>query len=83
MAPADGYNFPENVAHVMTLETYMNHIADHDLERYHLGMVTDEEELAALEEQYLGCPECAKRAEEAAVYVDSIRAAIITGDYDL
>ena len=37
----------------------MEHISDHDLERYHLGMVTDEEELAAIEEHYLGCPECA------------------------
>jgi hypothetical protein len=26
----------------------MNHISDHDLERYHLGMVADEDELAAL-----------------------------------
>jgi hypothetical protein len=26
------------------------HICDHDLERYHLGMVKDEAELAALEE---------------------------------
>jgi hypothetical protein len=31
----------------------MNHISDHDLERYHLGMVTDEDELTALEEHYL------------------------------
>jgi hypothetical protein len=38
----------------------MNHISDTDLERYHLGMVTDEAELAALEEHYMGCPECAK-----------------------
>ena len=39
----------------------MNHISDYNLERYHLGMVTDEAELAALEEHYHGCPECAKR----------------------
>jgi len=31
-----------------------DHISDHDLERYHLGMVKDEAELAALEEHYLG-----------------------------
>jgi hypothetical protein len=61
----------------------MDHISDHDLERYHLGMVTDEDELAALEEHYLGCPECAKRAEESAQYVDTIRATIITGNFDL
>ena len=44
---------------------------------------TDEEELAALEEHYLGCPECAKRAEESADYVDAIRAGMILGDFDL
>jgi hypothetical protein len=61
----------------------MKHISDHDLERYHLGMVTDEAELAALEEHYLGCPECAKRAEESAAYVDAIRAGTILGNWDL
>ena len=61
----------------------MNHISDHDLERYHLGMVTDEDELAALEEHYLGCPECAKRAEESAGYVDAIRAGIVQRKVDL
>jgi hypothetical protein len=61
----------------------MNHISDHDLERYHLGMVSDEEELAAIEEHYLGCPECAKRAEESTGYVDAIRAGIIQGNFDL
>jgi hypothetical protein len=61
----------------------MNHINDHDLERYHLGMVTEEEELAAIEEHYLGCPECARRAEESAQYVDAIRAGIIKGNLDL
>jgi hypothetical protein len=59
--------------------TDMNHISDHDLERYYLGMVADEVELAALEEHYLGCPECAKRAAESAQYVDTIRAALVTG----
>jgi hypothetical protein len=57
----------------------MEHISDHDLEGYHLGMVTDEEDLAALEEHLLGCPECAVQAEESAQYVDTIRAAIRTG----
>jgi hypothetical protein len=61
----------------------MTHISDHDLERYHIGMVVDEAELAALEEHYLGCPECAKRAEESADYVDAIRAGVIVGDFDL
>ena len=38
------------------------HITDHDLERYHLGMVTEEAELAALEEHLLACPACVERA---------------------
>jgi hypothetical protein len=61
----------------------MKHICDHDLERYHLGMVKDESELAPLEEHLLACPKCAERADESADYVDAIRAAIITGNFDL
>jgi hypothetical protein len=52
------------------------HISDKDLERYYLGMVTDESELAPLEEHLLACSSCAERVEEA------IRASIIEG-YDL
>ena len=51
------------------------HISDHDLERYHLGMVKDEAELAALEEHLLWCGACVDRAEAAAQYVDAVRAA--------
>ena len=58
------------------------HLSDHDLERYHLGMVTCEAELARIEEHYLGCPRCAQRAQEAADYVDALRAGIIKGNYD-
>ena len=61
----------------------MEHISDHDLERYHLGMVVDEAELAPLEEHLLACPECVERAEQTAVYVDTLRAAIIAGNFDL
>ena len=61
----------------------MKHIDDHDLERYHLGMVTDEAELAPLEEHLLGCPACADRAEASAAYVDAMRAAFVEGDSDL
>jgi hypothetical protein len=60
----------------------MSHISDHDLERYHLGMVTDVSELAQIEEHVLGCSACAVQAEEAADYVDAIRAGIIQGDWD-
>jgi hypothetical protein len=51
------------------------HIIDHDLERYHLGMVKDEAELATLEEHLLACGTCADRAAAAADYVDAVRAA--------
>jgi len=61
----------------------MEHLTDHDLERYHLGMVLDESELAEIEEHFLGCPECAARAEEAAGYVDALRRTIIEGGFDL
>ncbi|MGD0776680.1 MAG: hypothetical protein ABSC05_28015 [Candidatus Solibacter sp.] len=51
------------------------HIDDHDLERYHLGMVKGEAELAALEEHLLWCGVCVDRAEESAQYIDTVRAA--------
>jgi len=60
----------------------MGHISNHDLERYHLGMVTGTE-LEALEDHIIGCGDCADRAAEAAAYVDAVRAGIITGDFDL
>jgi hypothetical protein len=56
-------------------EDLPGHISDHDLERYHLGMVKDEAELAALEEHLLWCGVCVDEAEAAARYVDEIRAA--------
>jgi hypothetical protein len=61
----------------------MDHIFDHDLERYHLGMIHDEAELAPFEEHLLACPECAERADEAANYVDAMRHGIVLGGFDL
>jgi len=46
-------------------------------------MVVDEVELAALEEHLIACPKCAERAEENAAYVDTMRAAMIAGGFDL
>ena len=46
------------------------HISDHDLERSYLGMVTDESELAPLEDHLLACPACAQRSEATEDYVD-------------
>ncbi len=51
------------------------HISDHDLERYYLGMVPDEDELEHLEEHLLCCPPCVERAEETQDYVDAMRVA--------
>jgi len=59
------------------------HISDHDLERYYLGMVKEETELATLEEHLLGCAECVARAEAVQGYVDAIRAGIIRGNFDM
>jgi anti-sigma factor RsiW len=59
------------------------HITDHDLERYYLGMASDDIELARIEEHLLACPECVARAEESNRRVDLIRQAVILGDYDL
>jgi hypothetical protein len=61
----------------------MDHLSDHDLERYHLGMIVDEAELAPFEEHLLACFFCVRRAEETADYVDAIRSGIILGDFDL
>jgi hypothetical protein len=60
----------------------MEHVSDTDLERYYLGMIPDGPELAALEEHLLICGECVDRAEEAAHYVDMIRAWIIERNWD-
>jgi hypothetical protein len=62
----------------------MEHFADHDLERYYLGMVPDDSpEEQAIEEHLLWCQECIARAGESDRYVDAIRAAVIVGNFDL
>ena len=53
----------------------MGHIFDHDLERFCLGMMTDESELTGLEKHLLCCPTCVERAEETQDYVDAMRVA--------
>jgi hypothetical protein len=57
------------------------HISDHDLERYYLGMVTQEEELAPLEEHLLWCQSCVDRAEETQDSVDVTRVACLSFKY--
>lgn len=53
------------------------HISDHDLEQYYLGMMTEEAELALLEEHILACGWCAERAQETQIYVDAMRVAAL------
>jgi hypothetical protein len=71
--PRQGTNVRQAIAEVY--EMAPEHIDDHNLERYHLGMVKDEAELAALDEHLLSCQGCVDRAETAAQYVDAIRSA--------
>jgi hypothetical protein len=61
----------------------MTHISDHDLERFYVGLVKDDAELAMLEEHLLTCSDCIDAAEGMARYVDTLRAAIIVGNFDL
>jgi hypothetical protein len=60
-----------------------HHIPEHDLELFYLGMISDEIELARLEEHLLVCPECMDRAEASDQCVDLIRQEIVQGDYDV
>lgn len=54
----------------------MEHICDHDLERYRLGMITGERELAPLEEHLLTCALCLDRLVETERYVLAMRSAL-------
>jgi hypothetical protein len=62
---------------MITLHMPWTHISDDDLERYYLGMIATESELAPLEEHILACQLCVSRAEEAQCYVDTIRVAAL------
>ena len=52
------------------------HISDDDLERYAMGTIKDEAELAAAEEHLLMCAWCIDRAENTDRYVEAMRAAL-------
>ncbi len=57
---------------------FMEHISDHDLERYYLGLILrDSEEEANVEEHLLWCHHCLARAEESDSYVDLIRGVLL------
>ena len=55
---------------------HAGHISDDDLERYAMGGVKDEWELAALEEHLLVCGWCIDRAEKTEGYVEAMRRAL-------
>ena len=61
----------------------MEHIDDHDMERYYLGMLTDESELAGIEAHLLWCQSCQDRMKETERYVDAIRAGAELGNFDV
>ena len=66
---------------MFSLTSRLDHLTDHDLEQYYLGILGEGAELAALEEHLLGCPECVARAEASDAYVDAIRSALLrSGD---
>ncbi len=58
-----------------------HHIADDDLERYSLGTVTGEVELAQIEEHLLACASCLKRVEAVRTFVYTFRAALAKGEF--
>lgn len=63
--------------HFNSMKQPTQHMSDHDLERYYLGMVKDEAELASVEEHLLACRDCAERAESTQDYVDALRSALV------
>jgi hypothetical protein len=59
--------------HCFSLSDYLD---DHDLDRYYLGQIEDQEELAHLEEHYLNCPCWAEQVAVIEDVVDAIRVAL-------
>jgi hypothetical protein len=64
---------------LISAEKKRGHITDHDLERNHLGRVTDPKELESLEKHLLSCILCVVRATETEAYIEAMRAAIKCG----
>ncbi|MGA3075806.1 MAG: hypothetical protein ABSG56_19220 [Bryobacteraceae bacterium] len=53
-------------------------MCDNDLEQYLLGYVTDESELALIEEHLLVCEQCIDRAQRLGMEMASIRHALVS-----
>ena len=56
--------------------TNATHPNEDSLERYAMGVIRDESELAAIEEHLLACPACVARAEDWDRYVWSVRSSL-------
>jgi hypothetical protein len=69
-------NFVENFS-APRHYSIVSHISEHNLERYYLGQITDEAELAPLEKHLLLCQECLDSVIEAEWLVDNIRVALL------
>ena len=71
-------NTRTSAAAAVTRRTATNatHPDDDSLERYAMGAIRDESELAALEEHLLACPACVARAEDWDQYVWSVRSSL-------
>ena len=52
------------------------HVSDYNLERYYLGMITADLELAGIEEHLLSCAACVERAEHIELFVDGLRSVL-------
>jgi hypothetical protein len=52
------------------------HVSDDDLGRFIIGTITDEAELAPLEEHVLVCGECIARGGGTLQFVEAMRAAL-------
>ena len=59
------------------------HISAEDLERYYLGMVRVEADLARIEEHLLWCHKCLDRMEHTERYIDAVRNAAFRAEFDI
>ena len=58
------------------------HVTGHDLERYCLGMVAEEPELATVEEHLLWCHDCLDQLDIIKIYIGAIRRAAFRSGFE-
>lgn len=54
-----------------------DHITNHDLELYYLGMLRSSTSVMRLQEHLATCPQCVRRAITTADYIESMQRALI------